>query len=68
MVSVRDLFITLWWAQVTVTPDAKRTAVLRRGMEKGLIGVNSCGRSSASDFWCWGETSVEEASEKCCKE
>lgn len=38
MVSVRDLFITLWWAQVTVTPDAKRTAVLRRGMEKGLIG------------------------------
>lgn len=35
---VRDLFITLWCAQVTVTPDAKRIAVLRSGMEKGLIG------------------------------
>jgi hypothetical protein len=23
--------IRLWWAQVTVTPDARRTAVFRRG-------------------------------------
>lgn len=28
----------LWWAQVTVTPEAKRTAVFRRGTENGLIG------------------------------
>lgn len=29
----------LWWAQVTVTPEASRTAVFRRGIEKGLMGV-----------------------------
>lgn len=29
----------LWWAHVTVTPEAKRTAVFRRGTENGLIGV-----------------------------
>ena len=38
MVCVRLASIRLWWAQVTVTPDARRTAVLRRGIEKGLIG------------------------------
>lgn len=27
-----------WWAQVTVKPEARRTAVFRRGTEKGLIG------------------------------
>jgi hypothetical protein len=27
-----------WCAQVTVTPDARRTAVLRRGIENALIG------------------------------
>ena len=31
--------INLWCAHVTVTPDAKRTAVFRRGTENGLIGV-----------------------------
>lgn len=25
----------LWWAQVTVTPEASRTAVLSRGTSKG---------------------------------
>ena len=25
----------LWWAQVTVTPEARRTAVLRSGTSKG---------------------------------
>ena len=25
----------LWWAQVTVTPEASRTAVLRRGTSNG---------------------------------
>lgn len=25
----------LWWAQVTVTPDARRTAVFSRGTSKG---------------------------------
>ena len=27
-----------WWAQVTVNPEARRTAVLRRGTEKGSMG------------------------------
>lgn len=27
-----------WWAQVTVKPEARSTAVLRRGTEKGSIG------------------------------
>jgi hypothetical protein len=31
--------INLWWAQVTVTPDASRTAVLRRGTLKGFKGL-----------------------------
>lgn len=31
--------IMLWWAHVTVTPEARRTAVLRRGTSKGLRGV-----------------------------
>ena len=30
--------IRLWCAHVTETPEAKSTAVLRRGTEKGLIG------------------------------
>lgn len=30
--------VNLWWAQVTVTPEARSTAVLSRGTEKGLIG------------------------------
>lgn len=25
----------LWWAQVTVTPEARRTAVLSKGTSKG---------------------------------
>lgn len=28
--------MSLWWAQVTVTPDESRIAVLRRGIWKGL--------------------------------
>lgn len=31
----RSPSIILWWAQVTVTPEASRTAVLRRGTSKG---------------------------------
>lgn len=31
--------VSLWCAQVTVTPEARRTAVLRRGIENGLRGV-----------------------------
>lgn len=30
--------VRLWWAQVTVTPEAKRTAVLRSGTENGFKG------------------------------
>lgn len=29
----------LWWAHVTVTPDASRTAVLRSGTSKGSSGM-----------------------------
>lgn len=35
MVCFRSPSMMLWWAHVTVTPDAKRTAVLRRGTSKG---------------------------------
>jgi hypothetical protein len=31
--------VSLWCAHVTVTPDAKRTAVFRSGTLNGLIGV-----------------------------
>lgn len=30
--------VSLWWAQVTVTPEARRTAVFRRGTENGFNG------------------------------
>ena len=29
----------LWWAHVTVTPEARRTAVLRRGTLNGSKGM-----------------------------
>ncbi len=29
----------LWWAQVTVTPEDSKTAVLSKGIRKGFIGV-----------------------------
>ena len=32
-----------WWAQVTVTPDARRIEVLRRGIEYGLMGEMPAG-------------------------
>lgn len=31
--------IMLWWAHVTVTPEARRTAVLRRGTSNGSKAV-----------------------------
>lgn len=31
--------INLWWAQVTVTPDARSVAVLRRGTLYGFRGL-----------------------------
>lgn len=33
----------LWWAQVTVTPEARRMAVLSRGTPKGSSGVIPAG-------------------------
>jgi hypothetical protein len=39
MALVRFPSINLWWAHVTVTPEARRTAVFKRGTLKGLIGV-----------------------------
>lgn len=38
IVSLRDASIRLWWAHVTVTPEARRTAVFNKGTENGLIG------------------------------
>ena len=35
MAGLRSPSIMLWWAQVTVTPDARSTAVLSRGTSKG---------------------------------
>lgn len=32
------MLIRLWWAHVTVDPEAKRTAVFNRGIEKGFNG------------------------------
>lgn len=34
---------SLWWAYVTVTPEASRTAVFSRGTENGLIGHTPLG-------------------------
>lgn len=31
--------VMLWWAQVTVMPEAKRMAVLSRGTSSGLRGL-----------------------------
>lgn len=33
----------LWWAQVTVTPDARRTAVFSKGTSKGSKVVTPAG-------------------------
>jgi hypothetical protein len=39
MVLVRFISNSLWWAQVTVTPDARSTAVFSRGTLNGLRGL-----------------------------
>lgn len=39
MACLRSPSIRLWWAHVTVTPDAKSTAVLSKGTSKGSSGV-----------------------------
>lgn len=39
MACFRSPSIMLWWAHVTVTPEANRTAVFRRGTSKGSRGV-----------------------------
>ena len=36
MACLRSPSIRLWWAHVTVTPDARSTAVLRSGTSAGL--------------------------------
>lgn len=41
--SRRDPSIKAWCAYVTVTPEASKTPVLRRGIENGLIGVIPAG-------------------------
>jgi hypothetical protein len=38
-VFIRDLSISLWCAHVTVTPEARRTAVLRSGTLNGFRGL-----------------------------
>jgi len=42
---------SLWWAQVTVTPDARSTAVFRSGTENGLIGVTPVGGQAHPNSW-----------------
>lgn len=39
MAFCRDFSTNLWWAHVTVTPEARRTAVFKSGTEKGFKGV-----------------------------
>jgi hypothetical protein len=39
IVFFRLVCIRLWWAHVTVTPDARRTAVFRSGTLNGLSGL-----------------------------
>lgn len=43
MACFRSPSIILWCAQVTVTPEARRTAVLRRGTSKGSRVVRPVG-------------------------
>jgi len=43
MAFVRFLSKRLWCAQVTVTPDARSTAVFRRGTLNGFSGVMPVG-------------------------
>jgi hypothetical protein len=43
MAPVRLPSISLWWAHVTVTPEANRTAVFSSGTLNGLIGVMPTG-------------------------
>ena len=38
MACFRSPSIMLWWAHVTVTPEARRTAVFKRGTSKGSKG------------------------------
>lgn len=39
MASFRAPSIIEWWAHVTVTPEARRTAVFNRGTSKGFNGA-----------------------------
>lgn len=39
MAPLRSPCIILWWAQVTETPEARRTAVFKSGTSNGLSGV-----------------------------
>jgi hypothetical protein len=39
MVFVRFISISLWWAHVTVTPDASKTAVFNSGILNGFKGL-----------------------------
>lgn len=50
--------MSLWWAQVTVTPDARRTAVFKRGTLNGFSGLIPVGGQQhpisgdgARDLW-----------------
>lgn len=43
MACLRSPSMMLWWAHVTVTPEANRTAVFRRGTSKGSSVVTPVG-------------------------
>lgn len=51
IVFIRFVSIRLWWAHVTVTPDAKRTAVFRSGMLNGFRGVIPIGGQQQPSSW-----------------
>jgi hypothetical protein len=43
IVFIRFWFINLWWAHVTVTPDASNVAVFKRGTLNGFSGLIPAG-------------------------
>jgi hypothetical protein len=55
---IRFFSINLWWAQVTVTPEANNTAVFRRGTLNGFSGLIPTGgqqhpSSGVADILLW---------------
>ena len=59
------LFIKLWWAQVTVTPEASKIAVFNKGIWNGLKGIIPIGghidpNSMAGERLLWKKAQKKE--------